>query len=549
MKTYPALSPCRTHHLLDGKSFYPQRFIEVLAFQPPEVAAVLDLTGAYHITLTGEPLYSARFQRTFGFYENKASVVLHGQWFHIHLDGSRVYQKNYAWCGNFQEGACSVRDEQQQYFHINASGLPLYKEIYQYVGDFYEGFATVQRADGLHSHINTHGKLLHGRWFQDLDVFHKGYARAQDGKGWCHINLQGQAIYQQRYRMIEPFYNGQARVETFAGALQIIDERGIVSVSLRAPLISPVHQASGQIVGFWQTQTIYAAVKLSLFLHLPNSLNNLANLTKIPISALERLLRALWELNLVEPVTTQWCLTETGQLFTQTSGIAEATEVWAVKHYQQWMQLPDCLRGITQAPDFFQQMSDEQAHVYHQAIQLYAEEDYQAVNQLIDWQSHQRVIDAGGSYGCLLFSLLKQYRHLSGVLLDLPQVIQKVVIPKNLTGRCELYTGDLFANWSVQADAVILARVLHDWEDTQALRILTQAKQALTKEGHLYIIEMLLSDTTPVGSLLDLNMLVMTNGRERTLAHWQTLFSSSGFKLLRCISMSNIANILVLSKI
>lgn len=227
------VSPDATHHSIDGAPLYESRFDEVLKFHPPGLAPVRRAGQSWHIRSNGEPAYARRFLRTFGFYEGLAAVVSAEGWHHIRPDGSDVYVERYAWCGNYQGGRCPVRDEDGAYLHIGADGEPAYKSRWRYAGDYRDGIAVVQASDGRSTHIDRDSHLLHGQWFLDLDVFHKGWARARGDTGWTHVDQAGRPAYERRFAMVEPFYNGQARVETFDGALEIIDETGRMVVVLR----------------------------------------------------------------------------------------------------------------------------------------------------------------------------------------------------------------------------------------------------------------------------------------------------------------------------
>jgi SAM-dependent methyltransferase len=95
--------------------------------------------------------------------------------------------------------------------------------------------------------------------------------------------------------------------------------------------------------------------------------------------------------------------------------------------------------------------------------------------------------------------------------------------------RLSYLAADIFAPWPVHADAVVLARVLHDWDDAHALRILQQARATLAAGGRLFIVEMLLTDENPGGSLCDLHVLMTTGGQERRLGEYQALLAQAGF--------------------
>lgn len=223
----------RSHHRRDGEPLYTERYDEVLDFRAPGLAPVRKEDRAWHIGIDGTSAYARRFQRTFGFYEGLATVVSPHGWHHVDGTGDDAYPHRYDWCGNFQGGRCAVRAADHSYFHIDTHGTAAYGQRWRYVGDYREGIAVVQAPDGRSTHIDLAGAIVHGRWFLDLDVPHKGFARARDEDGWFHLDRQGQPAYVHRFAMVEPFYNGQARVETFEGALILVDEGGDSLVVLR----------------------------------------------------------------------------------------------------------------------------------------------------------------------------------------------------------------------------------------------------------------------------------------------------------------------------
>ncbi|WAS91388.1 WG repeat-containing protein [Nannocystis punicea] len=224
-----------THHLLDGRPLYADRFDTVLKFHAPGLAPVRRGHEAWHVDVHGRPAYARRFLATFGFYEGLSAVTGPDGWHHIHPDGRDLAPARHDWCGNFQGTRCTVRGPSGRYHHIDHEGHAAYSARWRYAGDYRDGFAVVQRDDGLSSHIDEHGRPLHDRWLLDLDVFHKGFARARDGRGWMHVDRHGRPIYPRRFAAVEPFYNGQARVECHDGSLEIIDETGRRLVGLRDP--------------------------------------------------------------------------------------------------------------------------------------------------------------------------------------------------------------------------------------------------------------------------------------------------------------------------
>jgi hypothetical protein len=226
------IAPDQTHFLLDGKPIFGKQFKEVLKFHAPGLAPVKDETGSFHIDCMGRPLYEDRYDRTFGFYCNRAAVVKFKTWFHLNEKGDKAYQETYSWTGNYQENLCAVRNAQDQYFHIELNGQRVYAASYIYVGDFKDGIACVKSQNGLFRHIDARGNFINQKEFDDLGVFHKNYATAKDKLGWHHIDKLGNEVYAQRYLAVEPFYNGFALVTCWDHHKDIIDEHGEHVLSL-----------------------------------------------------------------------------------------------------------------------------------------------------------------------------------------------------------------------------------------------------------------------------------------------------------------------------
>ncbi len=541
----------RSHHLLNEAPLYAARFIEVLSFHAPGLAAVRDTSGAFHIDTSGGEAYPRRFARTFGFYEGLAAVEDGSGAFHIHPDGTELTPMRYAWCGNFQDVRCTVRARDGRYFHIDREGRAAYAERYEYAGDFRDGVAVVQEASGLHLHIHRDGRPLHGRRFLDLDVFHKRYARARDTGGWHHVDTAGEPLYARRFAAVEPFYNGQARVEQADGALWVIDEQGRGLHQLRPPRSSALQALSGDMVGFWRTQALHAAVKLRLVEALPATAERLAGQRGLDPARCERLLRALGEFGLVEHEGGSWRVTERGALLhpEHPLSLVDAALHWGRDCYHLWEALPEAVRteGAWAPPRFFDALAKDPLRLasYHRAMESYARHDYAHLAEVLSDLERGTALDAGGGTGALLKLLLQARPGLRGILLERPEVSRIVEVPEALAGRLEVRPGNLFEPWEARAEAVILARVLHDWDDTAALRILVQARAVLAPGERLYILERLLGREELGGSLLDVHMLVTTGGQERTLVEFEALLKRARFQLRECRPLSQASQVLV----
>jgi acetylserotonin O-methyltransferase len=153
-----------------------------------------------------------------------------------------------------------------------------------------------------------------------------------------------------------------------------------------------------------------------------------------------------------------------------------------------------------------------------------------AVVRAFDLSRFTKLVDLGGATGHLANAALESYPNLSVALMELPPVIE---FARHLTGtRVELIVGDFFKDPLPPADLYALSRILHDWGEEKIRKLLSRIHAALPSGGGLLVAEMLLDDDKlgPVDAhLQSLNMLVCTEGRERSLAEYQGLLQSCGF--------------------
>jgi hypothetical protein len=137
--------------------------------------------------------------------------------------------------------------------------------------------------------------------------------------------------------------------------------------------------------------------------------------------------------------------------------------------------------------------------------------------------------------------VLDAHREATGILYDLPSVAtsaRKAVEARGHASRCEVIGGDFFQSVPGGADAYILKMILHDWNDEQSTTILKNVAQGMKNGSRVYVIEMVIPDdnTPSAAQLMDLNMLTMLPGRERTRSEYAQLFQGAGLELQRVIS-------------
>ena len=151
----------------------------------------------------------------------------------------------------------------------------------------------------------------------------------------------------------------------------------------------------------------------------------------------------------------------------------------------------------------------------------------------LDWDDGELVVDVGGGNGSLLVELLGRRPGLRGIVFDLPETVRD---ESTFPDRCEFVAGDFFV--SVPAgDAYVLSGILHDWDDERSVAILKHCRRAMGAEGKLLVVEAVLppGDEPSPGKLVDVVMLTILTGRERTAAEYGTLYEAAGFDLTRIL--------------
>jgi hypothetical protein len=152
------------------------------------------------------------------------------------------------------------------------------------------------------------------------------------------------------------------------------------------------------------------------------------------------------------------------------------------------------------------------------------------------------VVDVGGGRGTLLAAVLRANPALSGVLFDLPHVAEaarEALAAAGLAARCRIETGDFFERVPAGGEAYLLHKVIHDWDDARAGRILAHCRAAMPPRGggRLLLLEAVVppGNAPHMAKLLDLSMLVWPGGRERDEAEYRALLAAAGFALARVV--------------
>lgn len=175
-----------------------------------------------------------------------------------------------------------------------------------------------------------------------------------------------------------------------------------------------------------------------------------------------------------------------------------------------------------------------------------------------DWRAFDRVIDIGGSRGAKSVAILRRHPHLKALVVDCPQAIQGAEAywrsrePASLTRRLAFAVGDMLEGIPQaisSRDVYLLSAVLHGCNDETSCVVLRNlARVAAPADARIVLLEMVLAESHPdsMGCAFDMQMMVNTEGRERTLSQWKSLITASGLQLQQNISLASPARMLVL---
>lgn len=321
------------------------------------------------------------------------------------------------------------------------------------------------------------------------------------------------------------------------------------------PALLPPPVAMLQIVqGYWASRAVYVAAKLGipdLLKDGPKTCDDLARASDTHAPSLYRVLRALDSIGVVhEERDRSFTLTPLGA--TLRSDVPGSLRFFAIEelgenHYPAWEKVLHSVKSGSTAFDHvygaskWQYMAErpEEAGIFNAAMASFSSVVAAAIVAAYDFSSSQTIVDVGGGDGSLLSAVLKAQKNARGVLADLPHVAEEAsrrLTTDELDGRCSVVPTDFFRQVP-EGDTHLLKWIIHDWDDDRSAAILRNCRDAVAPNGKVLLIEAVLQPghATAFSKFMDLNMLVMTGGRERTEAEYRTLLQSAGLQLKRIV--------------
>ena len=307
--------------------------------------------------------------------------------------------------------------------------------------------------------------------------------------------------------------------------------------------------------GYMISQAIRTMAVLGLADHLsagPRTVDELASESGAHARSLDRLLGALSALGLcVRDDEDRVRLTQLGELLRSDAPDSMKPNVLMISapHMQRaWEKLPDAVRNGEQTfarvhgVGFWEYLAahPEEGALFDAAMSGNAEKRAEALLAACDLSGVDTLVDVGGGQGRLLATILAAIPGLRGILADQPEVVagaEEVLQTAGVADRCAVVGSDFFASVPLGGDAYILAYIIHDWPEEEALDILRTCHRAMTPGARLWLIEQVIEpkeDSVGV-TMLDLMMLIFFGGQERTAEEYEELLEAAGFGEIRVL--------------
>jgi SAM-dependent methyltransferase len=322
----------------------------------------------------------------------------------------------------------------------------------------------------------------------------------------------------------------------------------------------PPEVAASQLVfqlatGYIASSALYVAVKLRVADRLadgPRPAADLAAAAGANEDALYRVLRSLASLGVFEEVSPGTFANNLASS-TMRSDAPGSTQPMAL-----WMSDPvhfrvyaDMMHSVmtgqpaaeqTVGMPVFEYFQREKAlsEVFNDAMTAFSAFVVPAALEAYDFGDISLLVDVAGGHGQVLTSILQKHPRMRGILFDVDHVIAGAVPRLEQAGvsdRCSTATGDFFKAVPEGGDAYIMKHIIHDWDDERALKILANIRKAIKPGGRIILLESVLasSNEPDFGKLIDLEMLVMPGGRERTADEFRALFQRAGFSVAKIV--------------
>jgi hypothetical protein len=316
---------------------------------------------------------------------------------------------------------------------------------------------------------------------------------------------------------------------------------------------APQQHVLGLITGYWLSQCVRVAARLGVADALargPRTPEALAEQLGARAPALRRVLRALASAGVfAEDARGRFRLTPAAKALQTAPGSLRDFACMMTDDYnwQAWAALDQAVvRGAlpfdqVHGEPIFEYLAKHPADeaLFAASMASISGTENAAIARAYPFSKLRTLVDVGGAHGHLLATILRRHRKLRGILYDQPQVVAAAqasgfLSAPELAGRHDLVGGSFFDRVPAGADAYLMKYILHDWDDEKCLRILGHCRDAMAEGGRVLVAEHVIpkGNGADWGKLLDINMLALTGGQERTREEFRELFARAGLRLL-----------------
>ena len=331
---------------------------------------------------------------------------------------------------------------------------------------------------------------------------------------------------------------------------------------MTTPMAPPPVRLIEMMTGYWLSKSICVAAQLGLADLLrdgPRTSDELADACAAHAQSLFRLLRGLASAGIFEEVEDRrFALTPLAELLrSDVPGSMRAlAQMYGEEQYRAW---GDALYSVRTGQSAFEHVygmsyfehfaqNPVPAAIFDEAMTGWTAQVANAVTAAYDFSGAKTVVDVGGGEGLLLATILQANRSVRGILFDVPHVVERASARHERTDvadRWQAVAGDFFTAVPDVGDVYILAQILHDWDDDRSSQILQGCQRAMRPGGKILVVEQVIppGNEPSFGKWLDLHMLVLLAGQERTDDQYRALFESAGFALSRVIPTASGASI------
>lgn len=326
---------------------------------------------------------------------------------------------------------------------------------------------------------------------------------------------------------------------------------------------SPQETLQHLLNGYRITQILYVAAKLGLADSLadgPKTVEELAAATGAYADALYRVLRALASIGVFEETAARrFALTPLAECL-QTAhpeSMRAQALFFGEDSYRSWAELMySVMTGATAFEhvfgaahfDYLAQHPEASA-IFNRTMSESSRRSAAAITGAYDFSAAGTVVDVGGGQGMLIAAVLRANPALHGILFDQPHVVasaESILAEAGVADRCARIGGDFFASVPPGGGIYTLRHIIHDWDDERSITILRNCAQALAPGGKVVVVERVIEagNEASWAKFLDLQMLVMNGGRERTAEEFHRLFTAAGLTPPRILPTATDASIL-----